>query len=726
MLADGEIVGDGSWNLTIYVTDMNEKRTMVVKGDMHIGGVMLKLTESFGKDFKKDWSDHALWWPTRNKWLARPKHTLDQYGVHADAALHFTPMHKPLRIQLPDLRYIDCKIDFSIDTFSAVVQLCKSLGIRHPEELSLCYPLEPSHLKQNYQNLKEAKKIKASQPPDTNTFIAATRGSSNSLDRSLACPATPPPPRSLSATPVASQQNGTLRRYGGHIYSTQSDGSSDGGYCGTPPRAASMDALDSLADLSLADSPLEPDSQSRESLLTPKSLIERARMNVGWLDSSLSIMEQYVREWDTLQLRFKFYSFFDLTPRAQDASRLNQLYQQARWQILNQEVHCTEEEMLLFAALQLQIELQTLAGGGVEAADGSHNSSAGMAPEDEIDAALSELQVQLEGGPPARPDITHVPELAGYLKYRGKFHGEFCVRQRFTLRAYKRGWVSCRDGVLRIHSSRDAAVKGDPPSYAVELRGAEVTPDAHPASGRYGIKLEVPSEDTMHEMWLKCENEDQYAEWVAACRLGSRGRSLADAAFASEASTVRSLLALQRPQPGAALHQHSLPHLDHLQPDNYLAPRFLKKLRSKFTQRVLESHANVKDLPLLEAKLQYIKTWQNLPDYGQTLFVVRFMGHRKDEIISIANNRIMRLDPNTGDHIKTWRFSTMKAWNVNWEIKHMMVQFEEGNIIFSVQSADCKVVHEFIGGYIFLSMRSKDANQTLDEELFHKLTGGWT
>ncbi|CAH4031524.1 unnamed protein product [Pieris brassicae] len=50
MLADGEIVGDGSWNLTIYVTDMNEKRTMVVKGDMHIGGVMLKLTESFGKD----------------------------------------------------------------------------------------------------------------------------------------------------------------------------------------------------------------------------------------------------------------------------------------------------------------------------------------------------------------------------------------------------------------------------------------------------------------------------------------------------------------------------------------------------------------------------------------------------------------------------------------------------------------------------------------------------
>ena len=72
-------------------------------------------------------------------------------------------------------------------------------------------------------------------------------------------------------------------------------------------------------------------------------------------------------------------------------------------------------------------------------------------------------------------------------------------------------------------------------------------------------------------------------------------------------------------------------------------------------------------------------------------------------------------------------FIYTQAWNVNWEVKHMMVQFEEAkdNIVFECQSADCKVVHEFIGGYIFLSMRSKEANQTLNEEMFHKLTGGW-
>ena len=79
-------------------------------------------------DIAMDWSDHALWWPTRNTWLTRTRSTLDQYGVQADALLHFTPMHKTLRVQLPDLRYLDCRVNFSIKTFNAVVNLCKELG----------------------------------------------------------------------------------------------------------------------------------------------------------------------------------------------------------------------------------------------------------------------------------------------------------------------------------------------------------------------------------------------------------------------------------------------------------------------------------------------------------------------------------------------------------------------------------------------------------------------
>ena len=57
-------------------------------------------------------------------------------------------------------------------------------------------------------------------------------------------------------------------------------------------------------------------------------------------------------EFDCLLLRFKYYSFYDLNPKV-DAVRINQIYEQAKWHILNEEIDCTEEEMLLFAALQV-------------------------------------------------------------------------------------------------------------------------------------------------------------------------------------------------------------------------------------------------------------------------------------------------------------------------------------------------------------------------------------
>lgn len=84
----------------------------------------------------------------------------------------------------------------------------------------------------------------------------------------------------------------------------------------------------------------------------------------------------------------------------------------------------------------------------------------------------------------------------------------------------------------------------------------------------------------------------------------------------------------------------------------------------------------------------------------------------------------MKMDPNSKEAIKTWRYSVMKSWNVNWETREMIVQCEGETIAFNCLSADIKSVHEFIGGYIFLSMR-KDVNQPPSDELFFKLTGGW-
>ena len=68
-------------------------------------------------------------------------------------------------------------------------------------------------------------------------------------------------------------------------------------------------------------------------------------------------MEQGVREFDTLCIRYKYFNFYDLNTKF-DSNRINQIYEQARWQILNEEIDCTEEEMMLFAALQLQVRFK--------------------------------------------------------------------------------------------------------------------------------------------------------------------------------------------------------------------------------------------------------------------------------------------------------------------------------------------------------------------------------
>jgi kindlin 2 len=65
-------------------------------------------------------------------------------------------------------------------------------------------------------------------------------------------------------------------------------------------------------------------------------------------------MEQNIKENDLVQLRFKYYAFFDLNLK-HDMVRINQIYEQAKWSILSEEIDCTEQELIHFAALQVEI-----------------------------------------------------------------------------------------------------------------------------------------------------------------------------------------------------------------------------------------------------------------------------------------------------------------------------------------------------------------------------------
>ena len=79
-------------------------------------------------DVAINWSDHGLWWPDRNVWLTRTRSTLDQCDVQSDANLWFTPMHKMLTVQLPDLQEMPMRVNFSTNVFNVVIKLCKEFS----------------------------------------------------------------------------------------------------------------------------------------------------------------------------------------------------------------------------------------------------------------------------------------------------------------------------------------------------------------------------------------------------------------------------------------------------------------------------------------------------------------------------------------------------------------------------------------------------------------------
>lgn len=128
------------WELKINITELNlVEQTLRVSGETHVGGVICQLVDKLAahNNTRTDWSDFSLWWPAKSIWLCKTKYTLDQYGVQGDALLHFTRMHKLLRVQLPDLQVLEMRVDFAQPLFHAVKSVCKQLRLRHAEELSM-------------------------------------------------------------------------------------------------------------------------------------------------------------------------------------------------------------------------------------------------------------------------------------------------------------------------------------------------------------------------------------------------------------------------------------------------------------------------------------------------------------------------------------------------------------------------------------------------------------
>ncbi|KAL6480461.1 hypothetical protein MHYP_G00114940 [Metynnis hypsauchen] len=634
-----------AWDLSVTVEDLGPDAPPLkisVTSDLHIGGVILKVVEKTG--LQQDWSDHALWWEQKQQWLLRTSWTLDKCGVHADARLIFSTQHKPLRLGLPNGVILRLRASFSSPVFRTVQGICRVLNIRHPEELSLLRPVEE----------KKKKKDKNSAEDEYD----------------------------LSNVPLTSVSVPAL-------------------YDGMPAHFADSPKTEAVYKMLSLCQP-SPSPESLAKLYRPASKVDKTHIHTRWLDSSRSLMQQGIQENDKLWLRFKYYTFHDVEPKY-DAVRLTQLYEQARWAILLEDNDCTEEEMMLFGALQYHIGKLSLSQ--------EVGSCQGM---EDLESALKSLEVKMVGENNSTDMLENMtaPELNDYLKI-------FRPR-RLTLRDYKQYWFKFQETSIFYYKSKEDSY-GEP-IQQMNLKGGEVTPDVNIAGQKFCIRLLIPVPEGMNEVYLRCDNEKQYSEWMAACKLASKGLTLLDSSYRTEVKNIQTFLSMQRSNSSASTLQTD----ESINTQSLVSPRYNKKYKVKqLTPRILEAYQNVADLSLTAAILKFLQIWQSLPDFGISYFMVRFKGSRKDEVLGIANNRLIRIDLGVGDVVKTWRYNNMRQWNVNWDIRQVAIEFDGNiNIAFGCTTADCKIVHEYIGGYIFMSTRSREPSDTLNEELFHKLTGG--
>lgn len=71
--------------------------------------------------------------------------------------------------------------------------------------------------------------------------------------------------------------------------------------------------------------------------------------------------------------------------------------------------------------------------------------------------------------------------------------------------------------------------------------------------------------------------EKQYAQWMAACKLASKGLTMADNSFDSEVKSIQTFLSMQRTNSGSQVTQSD----DNINTLSLVSPRYQKKYKAK-------------------------------------------------------------------------------------------------------------------------------------------------
>ncbi|KAM4880103.1 fermitin family homolog 3-like [Sylvia borin] len=396
-----------------------------------------------------------------------------------------------------------------------------------------------------------------------------------------------------------------------------------------------------------------------------------------WLDVGRSLMEQGVAEEEELLLRYKYPCAMGLDP--QDGRRVALLQEQALAALLAEEIECSEEQGVLFAALQYQIE-------GEEWGDPQDPPE----PPQDLDTALDRLELSLGGGgtPGPAEELGAPPELEEELEIHRPSPWPF--RGSRPTRALLSGaslslWTPPGPGGSH---------------QQLNLRGCEVTPEVDLGAQKFGLRLRVGTS----EILLRCRDAPQFARWfcgIGAASRGARGGSPWD---------IRGVLGLLGVRPDRGDPPGTPPRPPPPDPRRFLPPRFQRRLKTgQLAQRLLQVLLREGPLSPPQARLRFVETWRELPGFGLGHFVVRFRGAARDELLAVGPSRLLRVELGTGAVSRSWSHRELRQWDVNWDSQQVRLWLR-GDVTLGLQvlSAPPRALHQFLGGYLALGGGPRD------------------
>ena len=105
-----------------------------------------------------------------------------------------------------------------------------------------------------------------------------------------------------------------------------------------------------------------------------------------------------------------------------------------------------------------------------------------------------------------------------------------------------------------------------------------MSPQVNVAKNKYHIKLKIPGPD-MTDLELSCNSDVQYGKWMAACRLASKGKTMADPTYDVEVAGIKTFISMQQDNKD----ETDNPAVDnsHIQCEDFVPQRLLNRMKSK-------------------------------------------------------------------------------------------------------------------------------------------------